>query len=227
MARTWVLPSSEMWLRSSTVTERTGTVIPVNAIMAMSARALPSNMFGTRSRSWPAMILTSRPTSSASVSAMSLLAFRFTVAVALAPPKAVMEKVLAPAIMSALVRVASTRSPLRLRSEAPLPTLILETESALCVATATVTPKPERPSTRTLSTRLMVESVSMRNTPACVLETVRSASAAMSTVEPKRLALLPRWVVLAIALTEPALAEKDSSEFSLLLYLFLTAWLVA
>ena len=73
----------------------------------------------------------------------------------------------------------------------------------------------------------MVESVSMRNTPACVLETVRSASAAMSTVEPKRLALLPRLVVLTIALTEPALAEKDSSEFSLLLYLFLTAWLVA
>ena len=41
------------------------------------------------------------------------------------------------------------------------------------------------------------------------------------------LALLPRLVVLAMALTEPALAEKDSSEFSLLLYLFLTAWLLA
>ena len=86
MARTWVLPSSEMWLRSSTVTERTGTVMPVSAIMAMSARALPKRMLGTRSRLWPAMTLTSRPTNSASVSTMSLLAFKVTNAVALETP---------------------------------------------------------------------------------------------------------------------------------------------
>ena len=148
---------------------------------------------------------------------------------ALAAPYADKEKVLAPAIMSALVRVASSKSPLRLRSDAPEPTLMLETESPFCVATATVIPKPDTPSTRTLSTRLMVDRVSMRKTLALLpmLDTVMAASAAMSTVEPNLTAPAPRVVALAMALIEPALAENDSSEFSLLLYLFLTAWLVA
>ena len=134
---------------------------------------------------------------------------------------------LAAASTSASVRVAIIKSPLKLRSEAPLPTRMLETESVDWVASATVKPRPDKPSTRTLSISLTLESVSTRNTPVLSLDTVSAASSAMSTTEPKRLLARPTLVVLAIALIEAPLTEKDSREFSSALYLFLTAWLLA
>ena len=134
---------------------------------------------------------------------------------------------MAAASTSASVRVAIIRSPLKLRSEAPLPTRMLETESVDWVASATVKPRPDKPSTRTLSMSLTLESVSTRNTPVLSLDTVSAASSAMSTTEPKRLLARPTLVVLAIALIEAPLTEKDSREFSSALYLFLTAWLLA
>ena len=54
------------------------------------------------------------------------------------------------------------------------------------------------------------------------------AKHANCTLESFRVELArPTWVVLAIALIEAPLTEKDSREFSSALYLFLTAWLLA
>ena len=86
MARTWVLPCKAIWLCSSSVTDRMGAVMPINETIAMSARALPKMILGTRSRLCPAINFTSRPTNAASVRVMSLLADRLTWAVALARP---------------------------------------------------------------------------------------------------------------------------------------------